>query len=188
MGRLRQLLLRMEWIRHVRPESFGALVKVQHRQVCRGHFFYSGFFLGRDFGLELIGDRLRNLALDSKNICQTTVIFFRPKMRVRPGVDQLRGYAHLVAGALYAAFEYMRNAELLGDLAQVAIYGVSVLHHAGTTDYLQVSNFGEVRKDFVLNAVCEISVLFLIAEILKRKNGHALFGNGNRHRSEERRV
>jgi hypothetical protein len=80
---------------------------------------------------------------------------------------------------LHAAFEHVRNAQFLGDFAQVAIYGVLVLHHACTTNYFQVRNFGEIREDFVLNAVCEIGVLFLIAKILKGKNGDTFCGNRN---------
>ena len=56
-------------------------------------------------------------------------------MHVCPGVNQLRCYTHKVPGALHAAFEYVRNPELLGDLAQVALYRVLVLHHACTADY-----------------------------------------------------
>ena len=41
-------------------------------------------------------------------------------MRIGAGVDQLRVHPHLPAGALHAAFEQMRDAELLADLAQVA--------------------------------------------------------------------
>src|SRR5205823_1350263 len=132
---LRELLSGVEWISDVRPESFGTLVKVERRDVSGGRFLNCRLFTRRDFGLEVVGDRVRDLALDCKNICQIAVVAFRPKMRVCPGVNQLRGYANAVPGALHAAFEHVRNAELLGDLAQVPIYGVLVLHHACTTDY-----------------------------------------------------
>src|SRR6267143_2413415 len=102
-------------------------------------------------------------------------------MRVCPGVNQLRGYAHTVPGALHAAFEHMRNAEFLGDLAQVATYGILVLHHACTTNYFQVGDLGEIGENFILHAVCEVSVLFLIAKILKGKNGDTFCGNRNCH-------
>ena len=123
--------------------------------------------------MELIGDLFGDLALNGEDVSQIAIVYLCPKMRVCPGVNQLCVYAHTVAGALHAAFEHMRNAEFLGDLAKVAHRGILILHHTCATNYFQVGNSGEIRKDFVLNAVCEVGVLFFIAKIFKGKNGDA---------------
>ena len=64
----------------------------------------------------------------------------------------------------------MRDAKLLGDLPKVARSGIPVLHHTRATDYFQVSDFGEVGKDFILDTIGEEGVLFITAQILERQN------------------
>ena len=58
--------------------------------------------------------------MDGENVVERSVVAFGPKVRVGAGVDELGGHAHLVARAPHAAFEDVRDAELRGDLAQVA--------------------------------------------------------------------
>ncbi len=159
----RQVLLGVERIGDISPESFGTLVKVERGKVSGGRLLDRRLFTRRNFGLELIGDRFGNLALNSKHVRQITIVVVRPKMRVRPGIDQLGCHSHAVPCSLHAAFEHICDAELLGDLAQVAFYGVLVLHHACTTNHLQIGDFGEVCEDFILDAVCEVCALFFIA-------------------------
>ncbi len=74
----------------------------------------------------------------------------------------------------------MRHPERFGDLAQVALSASLVLHHGRAANNFQVGDFGEVGQDFILHAICEISVLFIIAQVLKRKDRDAFFDNGRR--------
>src|SRR6266702_2756344 len=92
-------------------------------------------------------------------------------MRVCPSVNQL-----------YAYFQYMRHAELLRDLAQVALHNILVLHHACATDYLEVGDFSEVRKDFILDTIGEKSVLLICAQIFEWEYGDRFFRNCRRLR------
>ena len=69
----------------------------------------------------------------------------------------------------------MRDAECLRDLAKVASCCVLLMHHTCATNYFQVSDFGEVSQDFILDAVSEIRVGFIFAQIFKRKHGDAFF-------------
>src|SRR6266700_4178759 len=73
--------------------------------------------------------------------------------------------------------------ELVGDLAQIARDSAFVMHHRGAADYFQVRDLGQVGQDFILHPVCEISVLFRLAQILEWKNGDALLGNGSQRAS-----
>ncbi len=70
----------------------------------------------------------------------------------------------------------MRDAELLPDLPQVARCATLVLHHAGAADHFEVRNFAEVGQNFVLRAVAELRVLFVIAEFSYRTMAMLLFG------------
>ena len=47
-------------------------------------------FHWRKFCLQLVGDRLRDLALNHENVCQITIVSLRPQMRVIACIDQLR--------------------------------------------------------------------------------------------------
>src|SRR5207244_6568480 len=158
-----QVLLGVEWIGDISPESFGTLVKVERRNISRRHLLNRRLFTRRDFGLELVGDRFGDLALNSEHVCEIAIVVLRPKMRVCPGVNQLCAHPHAVRRSLHTSFEDMGDAKLLGDLAKVASRCIPVLHNAGATDYFQVGDFGEIRKDFILHTVCEVSVRFLVA-------------------------
>ena len=58
--------------------------------------------------------------MDGEDIGQIAIVGLRPQMRVGARVDQLRIHPHFVGRALHTAFEDMRHAELLADLAQIA--------------------------------------------------------------------
>ena len=57
----------------------------------------------------------------------------------------------------------MRHAERLTDLAQIMLCTAFVLQRRRAADHFQVGNSGKASEDFILYAVCEVSVLFLIA-------------------------
>jgi hypothetical protein len=66
--------------------------------------------------------------LDREDIGNVAIETLRPLVCVSTGVDQLRVHAHFAAGALHTAFEQVRDAELLRDLAQVSHDSGFVLH------------------------------------------------------------
>src|SRR6266571_3729656 len=69
--------------------SFGARVKVEGCEVG-GWLALDGQFLrSRHFGVKLLSDFLRDLALDCEYVIQVTIVFFGPDVRVRARVDQL---------------------------------------------------------------------------------------------------
>jgi hypothetical protein len=63
-----QVLLGVDIVGDVGPESFGTLVKVERREISGGRFLDRRLFARGNFGLQLVGDRLGNLALDSEHI------------------------------------------------------------------------------------------------------------------------
>ena len=77
----------------------------------------SGFFAHRDFRLELISDCLSDFALDGKDVSHVAIVGLRPEMGIGAGVDELRVDAQMIARPLDAAFQEMRDAKLLSDLA-----------------------------------------------------------------------
>src|SRR5206468_3979502 len=59
----------------------------------------------------------------------------------------------------------------LTDHAYVAQHPAFVWHHTRPADHFQIGHFREVTQDLVLHAIGEISVLFVVTEILERQDG-----------------
>src|SRR5947207_9209710 len=98
------------------------------------------------------------------------VVSFRPKMRIVCGIDELDIDAHLIARFLDGAFEDIRDAELLRDLRNVIARTLESLCRCARDD-LEVTDSREPGQNFLLNAVGEILVGFVLTEIFKRKDG-----------------
>ena len=57
----------------------------------------------------------------------------------------------------------MRDAECRADFAQVAWDAGLVLHCRCAANDFQVGNLGEAVQNFILDAICEVRVLFFLA-------------------------
>ena len=88
-------------------------------EISRWSLFDRGLFFRRKFTFKLSHDLPCQLAFDCEYIRDVAIVPFRPKLAVGPRIDQLSVDAHTAAGPLHAAFQYMRDAERLGDLAQI---------------------------------------------------------------------
>src|SRR5947207_13325749 len=77
----------------------------------------------------------------------------------------------------------MSDTEFFGNFTQISDKAALVLHYRCAADYFQVGHSGEASQNFILHTIGEVSVLFLVAQILERKNRDALLGNGSRHAS-----
>ena len=129
---------------HAQEQGFGAGVKVKGGNVTSRPLLDRGFFGWGKFRLELVRDGLCNLALDGKYIGQIAIVSLRPKMCVRPRIDQLGVDADTIGRALDTSFEEMRDTKSLADLTQVALDSGLVLHNRSAADDLQVCDSGEV--------------------------------------------
>src|ERR1043166_6122612 len=82
----------------------------------------------------------------------------------------------------------MGHAELLADLAEIAQSITLVMHDRGAANHLEIRNPRQMTQDFVLDAVSEVGVLLVVAQVLKgqdryaflqhRQGGFALFITG----------
>ena len=108
--------------------------------------------------------------MDGEDIGQIAIVGLRPEMRVLARIDQLRADPHFVGRALHAAFDDMRDAELLADLAQIARRAGLVLHHARAADHFQIGDLREVGQNLVLHPIGEKDVLFVAAQVFEGKH------------------
>src|SRR5437773_10376818 len=97
-------------------------------------------------------------------------------MSVGPGIDQLSIYADAIAGAADGSFQNVCHTKGNTDFAQVSV-PAAVLSDGSSARDFQVCDLGQIRKNIVLNSISEVCVLLVIAEILKRQYGNALFRN-----------
>src|SRR5439155_3515096 len=117
--------------------------------------------------------------LDRENVGQFSIVSVGPEMRVGQRVDELNVYANLIAGFLYAAFQNVRYAEALCDLAQVFGGAFEMLGRC-TRDDFQVGNFGQARQDFILHTFTKVSVIGIATEIVEWQNGDGFVRNCSR--------
>ena len=146
---------------------FRAKVQVVGCEVARGSSLHGGFFARGKPDLELVGDRLSDVALDGEHIGQIAVVLFRPELCAGLRVDEPGAHAHLAADPLDTAFEQVRYAEGSGDLAQVAWCVAAVLRHAGATDDLQVRDLGQIGENFILHAGREVRIVLALGAIVE---------------------
>src|SRR5437763_17091805 len=88
----------------------------------------------RDFGVKLLSDFLRNLALDGEQIVQIAIVLFRPDVRVRARVDQLRVHMKPGADSPNTALQNMGDSQVVPDLTHISF--AAVLHHDVSADHL----------------------------------------------------
>src|SRR5689334_3129279 len=81
-------------------------------------------------------------------------------------VDQLDVDPNPVPGPAHAALENRPNPESFSNLTHVRSFS-TIRHDRGAGDDLEVTDFGQISQDVILNAVSEIGVLFLVAKIFK---------------------
>src|SRR4030095_6898847 len=98
------------------------------------------------------------------------IVTFRPDVFVGGRAYKLNINVHGVGDFLDTALQQMGNAQLFPYFAQI-VRSAFVFLRRSARDDLQRSDLGQSRQDFVLNAVCEIGVRFVVAQILERKDG-----------------
>src|SRR6266487_2504628 len=94
-------------------------------------------------------------------------------MRVDARVEQLDVYPHFVSGPLHTAFEHSGYAELAGHCLQV-FRRAFVFGCRFSRDNLQVADASKLRQDLILNAVGEVSIVWVTAQIVEWQNRDAL--------------
>ena len=73
-------------------------------------------FRASECRLQSFRDFPGDIAFNLKNIIELPIVALSPEMRVVLGIDQLHMHSNLVAGFAHAAFENVRDAELLRDV------------------------------------------------------------------------
>src|SRR5581483_1545646 len=73
--------------RNAVDEVFGTQIKIVSHDVGGGRFLNGSPLCGGGFRSQLVGDCLRDLALEREYVAQIPIIFLRPHMGVRARVD-----------------------------------------------------------------------------------------------------
>jgi hypothetical protein len=112
-----QVLCKNRTEAYVKNEILRTAIEFKSSDICGWALLDRTFLGGRELRLQLVGDAFGDLALDGEDIGQIAIVGLRPEVSVVAGIDQLRDHAHLVSRPLDAAFDHMRHAQLLRNLA-----------------------------------------------------------------------
>ena len=117
----------------------------------------------------MLGNFLRDLALDGKQIIQIAVVLLGPDVGIGARVDQLRIQTKMRSGSADAALQNVRHAKRISDLAKISF--AAIFHHAGAADDFQIADLRQLGQNVVLHTIGEDGVFFLVVQIFKRQNG-----------------
>src|SRR6266480_846082 len=84
--------------------------------------------------------------------------------------NRLRINTKSIPGALHGTFNDISNAELLTDLAQIALHATLVLTRTGVANDFQLRDLSKVGENLILHTIGEESIRFILAKILKRQD------------------
>src|SRR5205814_1883027 len=136
-------------IRYLAPSLqkniIGARIQIKSNEIPGRFALNSHFLSGCNFGMKLVSDFLRDLALDCEHVVQIAVILFNPDVGIGPRVDQLRVQMKMRAGPADAALQNMRYPQLVTDLTEISF--ATVVHHTGPADDFQVGDLGQLRQN-----------------------------------------
>ncbi|MEO6263421.1 MAG: hypothetical protein ABIO58_00335 [Luteimonas sp.] len=105
-----------------------------------------------------------------ENTSFISVVGFRPQVRIRISVDQLRGDAHALAGAAHAAFQHGADAKLAGDIRNADFLALEI-ERRRARGHLQLRQLAQQVEDFLGDAVTEVFVLRVAAHVDERQHG-----------------
>src|SRR5437868_15034449 len=111
----------------------------------------------------------RSVAFDGKDVTQLSIIRLGPELRASLRVNQVNIDPDLIACFLHATLEDVHYAKLLRDLSKIARFALILLRRSAG-NHLQIRDFSQTRQHFLLDAVSEISVLWIAAQVLKRQD------------------
>ncbi len=118
--------------------------------------------------MKALCDFLRDFALDGEHVFQIAIVLLCPDVRVAARVDQLGIYVQPGSRLADAAFQYVGCAQLIADLTRIVL--AAIFHHASAADDLESGNLRQLRQKVVLNTVGKGGVLFVVAQVFKRKH------------------
>ena len=131
--------------------------------------------LRRNRSADLLGNRLRDLALPGQVAAQVAHVGLRPQRTVRPSVDQLRADAHPIALAQHAALHHRVHRKLAGNLRQ-RLLGALVAHRRGERDHTQRGNLSQIVDQLLGHAIGKILLRGDAGEIFQRQNSDRVNG------------
>src|SRR5207248_5018220 len=93
-----------------RKKIFGSSVEFEGSDVACGGLLNSSLFAWRKTGLQLVGNRGRDLTLNRKYISNVAVVTLPPEPAICGHINQLGVDAHPIARSLHGSFHHARNA------------------------------------------------------------------------------
>src|SRR5262245_36912397 len=87
LGRPQQICFRGRGKADIQKKTPGAGVEIESDEIEGGRALDGQFLSGRDFGIEVLDDFLRDFTLAREHLFQIAIILLRPDVRIRARVD-----------------------------------------------------------------------------------------------------
>src|SRR5208283_4785301 len=128
--------------------------------------------------LDLFGNGLRQLALQSKSVAKFAIVGFRPEVLVGRSTNQLGSDTNPAAVSNYGAFDEGIDAERSGYVWRGELR-ISETHHGGVRNDAQIVDRGEPSDECFGHAVSEVFLCGIAGQVLQRQHRQRLdFGAG----------
>jgi hypothetical protein len=120
-------------------------------------------------GAQLLGDGLRDLALYREDVAQRPIVCARPQVIAVGDPIELRRDSKLITRFAYASFENGVHVQLLANLPDVDVPAFE-RKGGGSRHHVQVGHPAQRVDDFFGQAIAEVFLVFLRAQIEERKH------------------
>ena len=120
--------------------------------------------------IEALDNGLRHLVLNVKNVGHLAVVTLRPEIVAIGHADQLRRHADAIPCPAHTSFDNSRDTQHFAGLANIHLFAAEREgRHARR--HPQTGHMSQRVNDFLSQAITEIFVFFIRAQIRKRQHG-----------------
>jgi hypothetical protein len=114
--------------------------------------------------MECESDASGDFILHLKQVCDVTVEALGPQMAASLGIYQLYAHSNPILGATHATLHYIAHMQLAPNLRGVDLRAF-VVERGTACDYEAARQLGQIDRQVVREAIREIFLLGIVAEI-----------------------
>src|SRR5262245_61417729 len=144
-------------------------------RVFPGHACGLGFTQLASPSPECSGDGPRDVVTNGEDVVDLPVIAVNPDLLPRSGIDQLRRYAHVLIGALYAALDDVMNIEVLSHLSHLRRLVLVCQGRIANHDD-QLGKLGQPRDQLLGNSIGKVLLVVSGTHVVIGQDWDCRFG------------
>ena len=168
------------------PEIATLQIEIVGFRVVRGPLEEGGLLVPQELDPEPVDDGQCDLVLDGEDVLESPIEFLRPEMVAGGDVEELGRDAELVLDLADTALEHRGHAQAAPDLTDV--HGLELDRKGRALGrHLEVADLGQGGDNLLGQALAEIFLVFLGAEVCEGQDGDSVQDPGASGRQPRRR-